>query len=690
MRKGCMAIAALMLAVAIAVPLSFEDSDAGTMNGLMLYQVNPYGCEGVAVHNYGSTAVDMLDYTIADMPAVEGKEGTVTFTKSIPVGPGETLVVASDYDKNNRFATQDNTVFFGKDGVKKSSSFNLNNSGDDVYLFKNDRIVDAMCYGNVTISDSALWTGGSVTIAKDKFVQRVGTDDTGTSADWKIPGQTAYIFDPDRSYDATVTPFTFPESGGIPVYQTIESAQKSILIEIYLLTSKNMLGLLADKAEQGVEVRILLEGEPLGYSSSITETAPYYRHLVEAGAEIRFIGVADGKDFDRFDYVHAKFAVVDGDTTIVTSENWVTDNLNGTVRDTEFNSKYGNRGWGSVIESDGYAGFMTEVFDNDWSMDYGDVATFTETYPKVKKLEPTYERPADIGASFRSFNAEIVPVLSNDSSYDALEYYASKAIHRLYTEQQSIGSSYQKDIDAGPLGMFAKAAERGVDTKLIFSTKAADSNDSSKTSALVADINAKTMIEAAMMTAPYVHNKGVVSDDTVWVSSVNWTDGSFFKNRESCAVIRSAEVADYFASYFLKDFQEYYAYDGIKAFISELETSYESGSEITVTVNVTPSGKYTYVWDLGDGSEPRTTTTNRIVASPADGTHVLKVTVTDSEGSSVTIQQEYSMVPSEGLTSMLEDNLSIVAIIILILIAVIGAVSKKSGSSKKKKKGKKR
>lgn len=686
MKMGCKLLAVLAIAVFMTVPLCVVDSDADALDGLMLYEVDSYG-KGVAVHNYGSSAVDMKDYAIADMPSLTGGEGTITFSSSLKVPAGSTLVLVKTYDSSSAFCSQEGAACYSWEdntaGISASSRFNLSNTKDDVYLFKGSTIIDAMCYGSTAISDSSLWSGSSVAVCKNGWMMRVGTEDTNTSSDWRgyIPGQTTFTFDPTLQYDATVTPFTFPESGGVPVYKAVSDATESIRIEVYMLQSRNMMGLLAEKASQGVDVDILMEGNPLGYKSSLESAAPYYRHLVDKGVEIRFIDVGS---VDRYSYDHAKFAVIDGDTVVVTSENWVTDNLNGTIRETSYTStSEGNRGWGAVIESREYASFMDGVFENDWSTDYGDVKTFTEQYPNARSSTPYYSQPASWG-SFPSYSAKVTPVLSNDSSYAALEYYTSNATKRLYCEQQSLGYG----VGVGPLKMLADAASRGVDTRLVLGNKATDDPATS-----VNEINSKTGISAAVMSAPYVHNKGVIADDTVWVSSVNWTSNSFFNNRECCAAITSPEVADWFAYYFTKDFQQYYDYDGFRAYISELATEYDSGEEITATVTVTPEGDYTYTWDFGDGSASKTTYIPRTTATPAVGTHTLTVTVSDSEGRTVTLQQEYT-VKESGILDSLGDYLYYIAIAVLVIIAAVSAVlkggKKGKGSKRNTKSGKKK
>ena len=354
------------------------------------------------------------------------------------------------------------------------------------------------------------------------------------------------------------------------------------------------------------------------------------------------------------------------------------------------------------------------VFENDSDMRYGDVQDFKVLYHEAIPTDVAYIAPADINHTFQTYTATVTPVLSCDNSLDALEYYVTNAKVRAYSQQQDLSNKYES-TKTGPLSFFEKAALRSVDSKLIF--------DSSVGKGTVGTINATSSIKVAAMTSPYVHNKGVVCDDSVWVSSVNWTPTSFNNNRETCVVINSKTVSDYFADMFLKDFERYYTFEGFSAYFSETPDKPEAGKEQTVTVTVSPAtDTYTYEWDLGDGSAIRKTTIGRIVFSPTEGIHTMKVTVTNSTGLKKTVEWTYNVgssssgtdpvpptptdpdkpvpdTPSEPSTpeedspltdieETLGDKLYIILAVLILIVS--GIAAKVKGSSKSKKKGKKR
>ena len=689
LRKSLVLLMAVMAIVCI-VPLADDSSGSGDANGLLLYEVNPYGDgEGVSVKNYGSSNVDLRDYVISDAMDYTKTEGYITFEQSIVLRPGETAIICASIVEGDYFSDRAGAHAFGEDGVTKNRSFTLSDSGDDVYLFKNGTLIDAMFYGNKDApEDCDYWTGYSVSIPKYDYVVRTGDFDTDSADDWfkVVEGGTNLPFDPDLKFDAEVTPFLFPDSGGIPIYDQLESAQESVFITMYQFGSANALALLCQLEQRGVEVTLLLEGEPMEGADSLNISG--LKTLREAGGEIRLIGVSDESGGDKYSFVHAKYAIIDGDTVIVTSENWTTDNLNGSIADEVYASGNGNRGWGAVIESVEYAQYMQDVFDNDYSMEYEDVKEFDEVYPNARSTTLTYV-PAD-DAEFRSYSAQVTPVLSLDNSYRAMEYYMANAKERIYAEQQSLGSSYMNLSESSPVYKMKLAAGEGVECKLILSS-GITGIDSQLTT-----INAGTLVSAAKMSTPYVHNKGLICDDSVWVSSINWTDNSFNNNRETCVVIHSAEVADYYAKAFLDDFERNYTYDGFKIDTSEIKGSYPSGQEITFQVTVVPDGDYTYTWDLGDGSEPRVTDVSRIVCTPInDGTasaYVLKVTVHDNVNNiDQTVEVPYSVGTSESSdTFELPEGIEgYLYILVPLLVVIIGVIAGLLGRGKSKSKGKK-
>ncbi len=484
--------------------------------------------------------------------------------------------------------------------------------------------------------------------------------DADSVADWTV-GKSDKAFDPSLTFDAQVTPFVFPDSGGVPIFDAISKAKDTVYIEIYQFANKNMYALLCNLEKKGVDVILMVEASPEGGYGIDDATLSRMKALVDAGGEVKLIGDASG---DRFSLVHAKYAVVDGKTSIVTSENWTTDNLNGKVRDGTYSADFGNRGWGAVIESAGFASYMTEVFMGD--LGGPDVRDFSKVYPKATAAKLSYSAPS--GGSFKTYSAKVSPMLSPDNSRATEDYWMSKASSRLYVQQQNIGYSYQDWTEkTSPLFTMNSRASAGADVRLII-------NDNN-TASFISKVNSGSAMKAADMDSPYVHNKGLVCDDVAIVSSVNWTSNSFNNNREVGVVIQSKAVADYYAGVFERDFDRYYEFSGLSVNILTTQKTYELGKSVTFKVSADPSGSYSYNWDFGDG-QTKTTSVPSVSVTPAKGAHVMKVTVSDSSGQKATASMDYVVVEPgeqepESDGSGTGGN-SLIYVIIAV-IAVIGA-----------------
>jgi phosphatidylserine/phosphatidylglycerophosphate/cardiolipin synthase-like enzyme len=58
------------------------------------------------------------------------------------------------------------------------------------------------------------------------------------------------------------------------------------------------------------------------------------------------------------------------------------------------------------------------------------------------------------------------------------------------------------------------------------------------------------------MNVTYIHNKGALVDGTqVLISSINWNENSVEHNRETAAIVESADVNQYYDQLFETDWQ---------------------------------------------------------------------------------------------------------------------------------------
>ncbi|MCQ2070722.1 MAG: phospholipase D-like domain-containing protein [archaeon] len=599
--------------IILIIPSSIDGSDGAAQNGSVVFtEVDPYN-EGFTITNTSNFRVDLKGYVITD------GEGKLTFKNRTDLDSGASLTVVKSKDQSIWFLSRENTVTFSSTTFTKSGSFIIANAGDDLYIYDNNEfLLDTVVFGSASGKVRG-WNGDPVQVPNKHYMKRIGGD-TDSPSDWVAirPGMTEYVFDPNLSFKATISPFSFPECEGIPVLKTLESAKRTVDLNIYQLTSTDLVALLCKLEGKGVEVRVLLEGTPTGQNTIGSTSISLMASLSEAGGEVRLINVDKSV---RYTYDHAKYMVIDGTKVVITSENYTSGNF----------SDQGNRGWGAVIEGEGYAKYMEKVFENDFSMEWGDVVPFEKAYTNVKGEKLTYNGCGSF--TFNRYSGTVSPVLSPDYSLDALEAFIGSARNRLYVEQMDLGSSLSSVRGDTPVAWMIERSDNGVDVRYILDASQADR---STHQGYVDDITACSSVKAITVNGnkdigySLIHNKGVIVDDSVWIGSINWTDTSFSNNRETAVIIDSRQVSEFFVQRFMDDF-------GKNAFTVEdegvvLSVEFVSIEGVTaIRMDVDGPEGVEYRWEPGDGNVRVTSFSSVLFDTPPIGTYIAKVTVVGTD-----------------------------------------------------------
>src|SRR5215831_5008249 len=79
--------------------------------------------------------------------------------------------------------------------------------------------------------------------------------------------------------------FVEPDDGEQVITNAIANAQKSIWIEMYILSDRNVIRALEEAANRGLDVRVMLEPHPFGGGSSPTKTLDL---LAASGVKTQF------------------------------------------------------------------------------------------------------------------------------------------------------------------------------------------------------------------------------------------------------------------------------------------------------------------------------------------------------------------------------------------------------------------
>ncbi len=440
-----------------------------------------------------------------------------------------------------------------KDAVR-SGNFQMGNGGDNLELIVNGVTVQEIEYPSDELK---------------KGEGRVHKLDTDTGI-WDI--RPYYIgqsdFTPVAINGAKVTAFVAPDSSYKVLSETISSAKRNIDINVYELTSPDIVKILGEKISAGVKTRILLEGSPVGGLSP--ESVYAASQLSDAGADVKLVSTENGIYHTPYRFDHAKYIVIDDEKLLIASENF--GNTGFPYADAAGLSSKGNRGYGALIESPAIAEYFTDVFETDieggWVTDWKEYAAANPQKLRSAKPEDNGGGHGDIVFSSETFSGvTVTPMLSPDTSYliPDLIKSAEKSldIEQAYITKWSTGKNpyLEAAIDA---------ARRGVSVRVLLDSYSYNIEDSDDNDEMVDYINGIAKKENLDLKAALIdlygsgilkiHNKCVIADrDRVLVSSVNWNENSPSYNREAGVIlsggVNGANIGEYYSKVFDSDWE---------------------------------------------------------------------------------------------------------------------------------------
>lgn len=284
---------------------------------------------------------------------------------------------------------------------------------------------------------------------------------------------------PTASATASVTPttapggiteFDEPDAGEQVITNAITGAKKSIWVEMYLLTDTNVIQALENAARSGVDVRVMLEPNPVGGGSpQSTEAA-----LRQAGASVEDTSPA-------FTLTHEKGMIIDGVTAYIMSCNLTYSALNGK-----------NREYGIIDTIPQDVQSVAAIFTADWNR-----TTISQiTDPSL--------------------------VVSPINARSDLTAFITNAQHSLIIEAEELE-------DSSIIQAIASAAQRGVAVQVILPTPSGSTDPNASGIATIKAAGAQVEEDAQL----YMHAKMMVADGTTgYVGSENFSTQSLDSNRE--------------------------------------------------------------------------------------------------------------------------------------------------------------
>ncbi|MEW6733348.1 MAG: phospholipase D-like domain-containing protein, partial [Acidobacteriota bacterium] len=295
-----------------------------------------------------------------------------------------------------------------------------------------------------------------------------------------------------------------PESGSYSIVSAINSATKSVDLEVYLLTDPTVTDALKLAAKRGVQVRVMLEPKPVGEFNNYEEKATELR---AAGVEVK----ETPPEFNSNSNVdHAKFMVIDGRDLLFGTGNLVKSGLGESAK-----PEWNNRDFWVYDTRQAAVREAAQLFDRDW------------------------RRESTQNIEFQHL------VVTPDNANTQILNLIDSAQERLYVYNQSLS-------DQNVIDRIIAAKQRGVDVRVLVSKQ--ESTDGQPDRNQIALKQLQEMgIAAQYFTRQYLHAKAILADNKTFIGSQNFTSGGLIKNRELGEIFDDQEIAKRLAESFLAD-----------------------------------------------------------------------------------------------------------------------------------------
>ncbi|MEW5986590.1 MAG: lamin tail domain-containing protein [Chloroflexota bacterium] len=292
------------------------------------------------------------------------------------------------------------------------------NEGDEVLLLtaetrrtrslpRGSEVVDALVYEGGNVNEAG-WFGpavqpyvvsgvlseeGQILYRRRDPLSGQPVPDTETESDWAqttadvingrkvlYPGWDldAFFFSTRLTETAALTVAIAPDNAYATLAAEIESAQKSLQITSLTFESTAVAENLVNAVQRGVSVTLLLEGGPPG---GLTDQEKYVCQQVEAAGGACWFMIQDSSQaiFDRYDYLHAKYILIDGRRVVIGSENLSPDSL---PDDDKSDGTWGRRGVLVITNAPGVVGHVQRLWAADFDPDsHQDLFRWTEDHP---------------------------------------------------------------------------------------------------------------------------------------------------------------------------------------------------------------------------------------------------------------------------------------------------------------------
>ncbi len=293
---------------------------------------------------------------------------------------------------------------------------------------------------------------------------------TPTSAGRSVQTTSALSISPLSKGQQSLKLFVEPDAGESIILDAINTAHRSIWLEMYLLTDTSIIQALENAAHHKLDVRVMLEPTPYGGGSA--------QDVLD---ELKMAGITVKATSPSFTLTHEKGMVIDGNTAFIMSCNFTYSALNGT-----------NREYGVIDTLAQDVQSVTDIFNADWN----------RTPPHIT-------------------NSSLV--VSPTNSRTALTTLMSGAKKTLILEEEEM-------LDESMQQALVSATHRGVSVQVILPTPYTGESDNNLGGIAILKAGGVQVKEDSAL---YIHAKMIVADGAqAFVGSENISAPSLDGNRE--------------------------------------------------------------------------------------------------------------------------------------------------------------
>ena len=580
MWRGCVpAVSSALLFLSIvlaphhigsAVAAEGEGASIGTQ--LLITEFYPRALssdEYFVISNACTYRVNLANCSVSD------GEGTLIFVGDMWLQPSGSLSVSMNSTSFVRAfgRSPDITVDDPSGRLSRTGTFRLADAGDSLALASSAGTqIDFVRYGS-SVEPSSIWFGEPMPSLRQGEVARrihsnAGWKDSDSAGDWAPFREYRYGYTEFEPIQIGVpagdlTAFTSPDCSLDVVLDVLRGSQRTVRLCTYELSSAAVCHELLAASARGVDVRILVDGAPVGGMSP--RQVDCLSALTMASIDVATVnGNLSEKIVQHFGPLHSKYAVIDSSRSLILSENFVES---GVPED----RLMANRGWGVCITSPEAGRYLSSIFDSDARSSRLDVIPWridpryssSAVLPEVPRSNHSYGALAPMRTT-TDVRVELVP--SPDASeLSPFLFPLIRGSKSMIVEQFQVGLNWEDRWSSGPavsplLDAMVCAMRDGSTVRMLFDSSWFNAEGNGPALRFLSGIsdNASLKGEFKLMDPKnpitVVHNKGAVFEGLrTLVSSNNWGFSSFAKNRELAAIIESEEVGAYFTRAFDMD-----------------------------------------------------------------------------------------------------------------------------------------